>query len=124
MNTFHQIVKLLCVLGTSEDVCEILLGCHRVHRLADLCQFSGSHRASGSALDPGGVVLLLQFFLSVFFVEIIRRNRFAEWIRKLLDPRRQRFNGLAIDSPPFAMAAVMIANRTQWAEVIPHNYPE
>jgi len=52
-NIFHQTVDLLCVLGVFEEIREFLLGCYRVHGLANIFQFPDDPRASGPALDLG-----------------------------------------------------------------------
>ena len=37
VNVIHQTVKLLCIIGVVQEVCKVLLSCHRVHRPIDLC---------------------------------------------------------------------------------------
>jgi len=47
----HQTVDFLCILGGFKELREILLGCHRVHSLTNLFQFSDDPRVSDPALD-------------------------------------------------------------------------
>ena len=52
-NTFHQIIKLPCVLRAVEEIRGVPLGHHWDHGLADIFQFPDNPRASDSTFNLG-----------------------------------------------------------------------